>query len=420
MKNFRLIIFFTFLLQIKCLFAQDFICKNDNSIIKAKVIEITLESIVYRPESNANVNQTIPLKEVFAIVYGDGTTEIINKTNNKIKEETDFRTQINNSTPYGIFFYNSWSDLNNNGQYDLNEFTGLNKSSYDIYCTEDLRVGFNFPEQYGKVIIQSMKLNRNLIGVTSHYYQQIGRNWTGPISNITQFDYLDMIQLNGKGEYIIKVTFETGASYEKNLVITKGNCHKIQDLINNAQNGSTITIPPGVYSETNILVYNKKSLKIIANNVVIKSDDGNSLIFDLINCNDVFVQGLKVYHEVNYCAAGCIKIINSEKITLTACDISGSGAIGVTLRNSSNINITNSSIYKCSYSGVLIDDYQTSNHNTMIKLKNIKFFENERNIMFSLQNNNKIELEFENSIIKIDETNKKEFKDNKYEDYKIF
>jgi len=171
-----------------------------NYTINAKLVDNSSQSLA---SNNSN----------FEIIQGNSYTREISNLEKSIRENTSA------STPKGIFFYNSWEDLNKNNKYDYNEFTGLNKPAYNLK-KEVLKIGINFPNKSGEIIIQSWTLDGKLLGTTTNSYQRISGHWAGvggdPYSSM---DFIDMIQLSGKGEYKISVTFVEGGTYEQNLVI---------------------------------------------------------------------------------------------------------------------------------------------------------------------------------------------------------
>ncbi|MCD4681285.1 MAG: hypothetical protein K8S00_12945 [Bacteroidales bacterium] len=68
--------------------AQDIIYKSDGGEIKSKVIEITTETVKYKNYDQQNGPiRNIFLKDIFMIIYEDGTKEIYQKKSDKTKEE---------------------------------------------------------------------------------------------------------------------------------------------------------------------------------------------------------------------------------------------------------------------------------------------------------------------------------------------
>ena len=146
-------------------------------------------------------------------IQGNSTTKEISNL------EKEYRKRISYSTPKGIFFWSSWSDLNGDGRRDSIEFRGLNKSAYSL-SRDTLYVSMNFPEEYGEIIIQSWTKDGRLVGTTTYNFQFLSA-WIGPDSKPDyRSDFIDMVKINGVGEYKIKVSFVEGGTYEQKLVIT--------------------------------------------------------------------------------------------------------------------------------------------------------------------------------------------------------
>lgn len=75
MKRHLLLIMLTLVLQ--SALAQDFIVKVNGDEIPARVMEITLQEVVYlQPDTTEEMTFRIPKKEVFMIRFGNGTKEV--------------------------------------------------------------------------------------------------------------------------------------------------------------------------------------------------------------------------------------------------------------------------------------------------------------------------------------------------------
>lgn len=79
-----------------CASAQDIIYKVDGNEIKAKVIEITTDAIKYKNfEQKENPLLTIPISQVFMVIYEGGEKEVFKSK----KQEIPIKTQIPNDVP---------------------------------------------------------------------------------------------------------------------------------------------------------------------------------------------------------------------------------------------------------------------------------------------------------------------------------
>lgn len=149
------------------------------------------------------------------IVQGDSSTREISFN------ERRYRQSISGSTPMGLFFWSSWEDKNNNGNYDHNEFIGLNKKSYSL-SKDHLWIGVNFPQEFGEIILQSLSRKGELLGATTLPHQTVQTKTTFPDSDpYKDMDFIDMIKIKGPAEYVIRVIFVGGGTYERKLVITE-------------------------------------------------------------------------------------------------------------------------------------------------------------------------------------------------------
>jgi uncharacterized protein (TIGR02145 family) len=72
------------------LYGQDIIYKNDSSVIKAKVLEITLDLIKYKnyDQQMSGPLRNIAIADVNKIIYEDGTKDIFNKKSPHISDTT--------------------------------------------------------------------------------------------------------------------------------------------------------------------------------------------------------------------------------------------------------------------------------------------------------------------------------------------
>ena len=147
------------------------------------------------------------IQDKIKIVQGNSESAEQNCREKMIKD------MVNNTTPQGIFFYDTWNDKNSNNQYDSLEFVRLNDISYSV--KDVFHVGFNFPSKYGPIIIQSWTENRELLGTTVDGYQSIYRHAFTAYPS----DFIDSIKKYGVGEYIISVKFIDGETFEQKLLI---------------------------------------------------------------------------------------------------------------------------------------------------------------------------------------------------------
>jgi hypothetical protein len=133
--------------------------------------------------------------------------------------------------------------------------------------------------------------------------------------------------------------------------------------INDAKDGEVIKIAGGKFfvDETGGLV-----LEGIKDVTIKSSTPGNPAelvsaspdqdIVRIHNCKNLTVDGFVIYHDVESgCVASCVSVENSESVTVTGCDIHGSGAYGINVpeeTGNSHIYITSNKIHNCSIYGL--------------------------------------------------------------------
>lgn len=127
---------------------------------------------------------------------------------------------------------------------------------------------------------------------------------------------------------------------------------KVHTLLENAKNGSVVTIPDGEYKSQYFVLKNKKNLTIKGNpgRVWLVSEDNLATIFLLFNCENVTFEGIGFLHKVQgHCTGNAIDVFKSKNIRFDKCDISGCGVIGINANLVENLEVTNSYIHHCSY-----------------------------------------------------------------------
>jgi len=71
-------------------------------------------------------------------------------------------------------------------------------------------------------------------------------------------------------------------------------------------------------------------------------------VLRFVNCSDIVIESLTAGHsEGGMCGGGVFKFEESSRITVNAVAMYGSGTEGLTLRNVSDMKVTNSKIYEC-------------------------------------------------------------------------
>jgi len=118
---------FSLIVGLPALYAQDIIYKTDGTEIKAKVSEITTETIKYK-----NYNQlegpirNILLSDVFMVVYEDGTREVIQENKEAPKPSQSNITNETINAYATINLYRPYMCSGNWVQYPVNTFINGN------------------------------------------------------------------------------------------------------------------------------------------------------------------------------------------------------------------------------------------------------------------------------------------------------
>ena len=178
------------------------------------------EYLIVASLQDVNTTQTLSShSQRFNIVEGDSTT---NEPSIFITNENDYRNKrLSQSTPQGLFFWSNWNDKNKDNRYDIDEILGIDKKTYSL-SKDNIMIGLNFSDIRGEYIIQSKTKNGDIIGTTTNKFQKINNNGIYLESNpYIYLDFIDRVQINGPGEYIITVSFVEGGTFEKELVITE-------------------------------------------------------------------------------------------------------------------------------------------------------------------------------------------------------
>ena len=130
----------------------------------------------------------------------------------------------------------------------------------------------------------------------------------------------------------------------------------IQGAVDAAQPGDTVIIEEGIYEiEESIRFSDKSGITFQGQGEVwILCSDLYTDVFSIVNCEDLNFYTIKARHKEfvpEYtCNGSVFSIANSSRIEILDCEFSGSGAIGVYLEYSDNINVSYSYIHHNSFS----------------------------------------------------------------------
>jgi len=172
------------------------------------------------------------LQILFKPIFSNGWYHFENGENTEylstLPDVTNLNYKYNPQVPYGITFYNTWTDTNNDILMQTEELTGINKSIYNL-AQERLSVLFNVPI-ISKNIVWSVYKSERLLGttiMTQDYFVFARFCGGGEISNpAKQLDCLDRMELDaretGGGVYrlVIACTDHQFAFWEKSINVS--------------------------------------------------------------------------------------------------------------------------------------------------------------------------------------------------------
>jgi len=133
--------------------------------------------------------------------------------------------------------------------------------------------------------------------------------------------------------------------------------NSIQEAVDNAEKGDTITICSGQhFIDIEIKITGKSNLTITGktgSQVVCTSPSED--VFNIWKSDAIIINGLHIFHETGgLCSAGCLMISDSKKVLIKDCDIEGSGFVGINIWGGKDITIENNSIHNCEFSAISI------------------------------------------------------------------
>jgi len=106
----------------------------------------------------------------------------------------------------------------------------------------------------------------------------------------------------------------------------------------------------------------------IEGNAKIVIDDINADVLSFKNCGNITLSGLTVGHTTYYdeyrCEGSVTEFDTCTGININKCNLFGCGAVGINTRNVTNLNVNDSKIYDCSFTGMYLDETTASVKNT--------------------------------------------------------
>ncbi|HOT60542.1 MAG TPA: right-handed parallel beta-helix repeat-containing protein, partial [Spirochaetales bacterium] len=97
-----------------------------------------------------------------------------------------------------------------------------------------------------------------------------------------------------------------------------------------------------------LVIQNVKNLKIIGNNAVIAANSAYCEVIKIKKSSNIIIQDVTMVHTVTSpCMAGVLFLDEVQELTLNNCNFEGSGAVGITVKNSQSIYVTEGYIAHC-------------------------------------------------------------------------
>ena len=111
--------------------SQDVIYMNDGASIKAKIVELTTESVKYKKSDQLDGPlRNISISDIFMIIYEDGTREVLKKDNQPIDQPQRESDPIPTHEPERVSVAISSQDLCFQGQQDASRYyTGYREAA---------------------------------------------------------------------------------------------------------------------------------------------------------------------------------------------------------------------------------------------------------------------------------------------------
>jgi len=246
-------------------------------------------------------------------------------------------------------------------------------------------------------------------------------NYRGEVQNVPDGDTED--SGDGDGDYG-DGDYEYDDSSEDLITVSNA-----EELVAAIRHNRTIELQPGKYNLTKALIeeidggeYEREfEIEGISNLTIrgVKSANGKlpelivenelAYVIKFINCNNVVIENVSAGHSVSgYCAGGVFSFANVTGITINNAAMYGSGTEGLTLANVSDMKVTNSRIYECTYHIMSVENSEniafencTFDNNKEYELINVadtknmsfadcKFKDNEGRRLFSVRADAKV------------------------------
>jgi len=136
----------------------------------------------------------------------------------------------------------------------------------------------------------------------------------------------------------------------------------LQDLIDSAADGDTLTIPSGTYINNHgLVIEDREDLTIICQSPVnIYCRDTDADVLTIEESSGITIAGAHLRHfeplEEYQCHGGVVRIVESSDVLLYRCELDGCGAIGASVRSSKDVHVNKCHIHDNSFVAFYLDD----------------------------------------------------------------
>lgn len=151
----------------------------------------------------------------------------------------------------------------------------------------------------------------------------------------------------------------TARDTSKDLLVGDGQRYEtLQHAINDAKDGSTITIMPGEYYSKDVIEISGKSNLTIRGqgHVELLTNNMQSDVIHVGNSDNIVFDNLTVRHtdppKDTRCSGNVFSLWNSEDVTIMNSDINGSGVVGVMSYDQDGLILQNNTFHRNQYAGV--------------------------------------------------------------------
>jgi parallel beta-helix repeat protein len=129
---------------------------------------------------------------------------------------------------------------------------------------------------------------------------------------------------------------------------------EVQDAVDSSEPGDTIVVCPGTYGPF-VVDDTVSDIRIVGFDAEIVAEDPDVTVIEIRGASGITLDSLEVHHNTPLtCSAGCIFIADNTDVTITNCDLHGSGWFGILVNYSYRLTIKGNRIHDCTDYGFLV------------------------------------------------------------------